>query len=126
MKSLFVLFIAFILIGIIGYRSGEPHPPMTNSLPKQTTACCVIKNENNAFWSKRFDRCASDWLERFSTKLGEEIREVNNLRIHQANAWAHPNQYKTNTEKIDLPTDQSNIFIHPYCSDRPKVSKLKN
>ncbi|MEM9674575.1 MAG: hypothetical protein ACFB15_07390 [Cyclobacteriaceae bacterium] len=101
MKPLFALFISFVLIGMIAHRSSEPRQSVTTGLPQQTTAWCVLENENYAFWDKSFDRYASYWLEQFPINSGEEVRKVNNLRIHQASDWAHPYQYEKNTEEVD-------------------------
>ncbi|MEO0330380.1 MAG: hypothetical protein AAF223_01665 [Bacteroidota bacterium] len=125
MKPLFALFISFILIGMLAHRSSEPRQSITTSLPQQTTAWCVIKNENYAFWDKSFDRYANYWLELFSADLSEEIREVNNLRIHQAKAWVPSDQCKTNTEAVGSLTDRSSVFTYPYRINQPKVSKPK-
>lgn len=109
MKPLFALFISFVLIGMIAHRSSDPRQSVTTSLPQQPTAWCVIENENYAFWDKSFDRYAHYWLKRFSTEVCEEIREMNNLRIHQANAWVHPNQCEKKAEQADT-LQASNAF----------------
>ncbi|MEM6845724.1 MAG: hypothetical protein AAF944_27310 [Bacteroidota bacterium] len=111
MKPLFALFISFVLIGMMAHRSGEPRQSVTTSLPHQITAWCVLENENYAFWDKSFDRYASYWLEHFSAEASEEIREVNNLRIHQASDWAHPDQYEKNAEEVDTLQVSSSFTI---------------
>ena len=107
---------SIILTALQGALSCQYGPsPIREPLTVEAALQAIINHEANTVWDKQFDRYSSYWVGRFSsglpslsgTDLVEQVRQVNNLRIHQASAWAQPNQYRKGKKRLAM--DTSNV-----------------
>jgi len=114
MKILFSISMCIILTALQGALTYQYGPtPLQEPLTAQAAVQSIINHEANTIWDKKFDRYASYWLGRFKPNITENIRIINNLRVHQASAWAHPDQYEKNTQASASLQIRQAIFIQP-------------
>lgn len=101
MKILFAISMSIILTALQGALTCQYGPsPLREPLTAQAAVQSIINHEANTIWDKKFDRYASYWLEKFQSDVTEDIRTINNLRVHQASAWAQPNHYRKGKRKL--------------------------